>query len=362
MRRRQVLSLVLSLPFLNESPRAEGQLTFALYGFSSNKAPFNEFKIKDIAPWLKDHDVNAVFVYPDESEELLRQLKSAGLSLYQSMGVFVGRSDYLKRPEWRPVGVDGEALKPNEWYYPLSPNHPELRQRRLERFQQRLNNPHIDGIWLDFIRFPLRWENGAPNFEQACFSKHSLRAFETFSSIDIPKGATQEKAEWILSTHLDQWTAFKVESIRSWANQAANLRNAERPDVKLGFFGLPYSPDEHDGALRRIVGQDYTILANVVDIISPMIYHRMINKPVDRIRELTLEIQNVTDTPVWPVVQTMNLPDTLSGDEFQHAIVSAARASKQGLILFAANHIESENRWPQVKSALSVAKYPPKQL
>lgn len=332
---------------------AAGEFTNALYGFSSKKPPFTSLNHSELAPWLLEHGVNAVFVYPNENEDVLKQIKSAGVALYQSMGVFVGKSDYQQHPEWRPLGVSGAPIKPNEWYFPLSPNHPALREQRLQRFKQRLQNPYIDGVWLDFIRFPLRWENGAPAFEQACFSPQSLDAFTEFSGIQPQGGSTKEKAQWILANHPEQWTAFKVGSIRAWVQDAAAVRDSLRKDVKLGLFGVPYSLDEYDGALRRIVGQDYALLAKHLDIISPMIYHRMIAQPVERIRDLTLALRQSTGKPVWPVLQTMNLPDELPQQEFIQSIGLAAKASQEGLILFAANHLEAENRWPQLKAALS---------
>ncbi|MDP8243931.1 MAG: hypothetical protein P9L94_07610 [Candidatus Hinthialibacter antarcticus] len=334
---------------------AASEFTCALYGFSSNKAPFASINHGDLASWLRDHGVNAVFVYSNEDEDVLKRLKSAGVALYQSMGVFVGKADYQQHPEWRPVVASGEAMKPDEWYYPLSPNHPALRKQRLERLKERLQNPYIDGVWLDFIRYPLRWENGAPRFEQACFSQMSLDAFQAFSGLRALGETTSEIAQWIINSHLDDWTAFKIESIRSWVEDAASLRDGLRPDARLGFFGVPWAPDEYDNALHRIVGQDYAALANHADIISPMIYHRMIGRPVERVRELTLALKQSTQKPVWPVLQTMNLPDELPKEEFLRSIDLAASASQQGLILFAANHIENEKRWSQLKA--SIKKY-----
>lgn len=244
-------------------------------------------------------------------------------------------------------------MKPDGWYYPLSPNHPEVRKQRLERLKKRLQNPYLDGVWLDFIRFPLRWENGAPKLQQACFSDESLKVFQMFSGLQVKGGSTKEKAEWILKNHLDQWTAFKIESVRRWVAQAAALRDEIRKDVKLAFFGIPWATDDYDNALHRIIGQDYSVLAKHVDIISPMIYHRMIGRPVEWVRDLTLAIKQETRKPVWPILQTMNNPDELTQEEFMRSIQLALQASQQGAILFTSNDIEKEGRWAQVKAALS---------
>ncbi|MBZ0256370.1 putative glycoside hydrolase [bacterium] len=332
---------------------AADELTHALYGFSSKNAPFKAMDKSDYGTWLREHGLNAVFVSANEDESALAALKTSGIAIYQEVGVFVGKSDYQQHPEWRPLTASGEEMKPDGWYYPLSPNHPEVRKQRLERLKKRLENPYLDGVWLDFIRFPLRWENGAPKFQQACFSDESLKAFHTFSGLQTKGGSTKEKAEWILENHLDQWTAFKIESIRSWVAQAAALRDEMRKDVKLAFFGIPWATDDYDNALHRIIGQDYSVLAKHVDIISPMIYHRMIGRPVEWVHDLTLAIKQETHKPVWPILQTMNNPDELTQEEFMRSIELALQASQQGVILFTSNDIEKEGRWAQVKAALS---------
>lgn len=349
--RRHYLAMLAAASAFQGVPHANESLVCAMYGVSSKKPPFDAVPAADLPAWLSDHGINAVFVYPNEDTNVLERLKEQGIQLFQSIGIFVGRSDYRDHPEWRPVGADGVPLKPVEWYHPLSPNHPELRKQRLESFARRLANPLIDGVWLDFIRFPARWEKSTPVMLQACFSEHSLKAFSKFSGLNLPDGETSAVAEWILNNHLSEWTAFKVESIRSFVEDAKSIRDRKNPGCKLGLFGLPWLSDDHDNAIQTIVAQDFSVLGPLVDVISPMIYHRMIGHPVERIAKVVETVKRMSNAPAWPIVQAMSEPDALPAEEFVRSIQIGAESSGGGVIVFAANHVESEGRWPQVRRA-----------
>ncbi len=322
----------------------------ALYGFSSKAEPFQSLPGDSVPDWLQGMGINTVFVSPDENPSILAALRKAGIVCLQEFTVFAGRSLYRDHPQWRPVAPDGEELKPDGWYYGLSPNHPELRQKRLDDFRQRLQNPHIQGIWLDFIRYAVRWEKFQPTLIDNCFSPASLRQFEQFAGIRLsPSDSVAEKSTVILSQHRSAWVDFKVNTIASWVEEACRIRDRERPEVWIGLFAVPWLPDDFDGAIRNIAGQDFKILAENVDVFSPMVYHRLCGKTTPWIGQVALSVQNQTGKPVWPIVQATGEPGVMDATEFLEAIREGARASKNGVILFTAAHIEKEKRWPEVK-------------
>lgn len=322
-----------------------------VYGVQSSAEPFSSMSNPERIAFLNDHCINAVFVKTSEPEDFLRALGEAGIERYVSQACFTGRSLYREHPEWRPVTSSGETMEPDGWYHGLSPTHPELRRYRLNQVERILRNPLVDGLWLDFIRYPVRWEGTSPRIEEACFAPHSLRWFEEDTGISVPEGPTAEQAAWILETHPEEWRAFKVEVIRSWVGQVREMMNDLRPDMKLGLFLVPWLEDDFDNAIKRIVAQDAAVLAPLLDVISPMLYHDMIGRSVERIAEVTRSVKAAGNIPVWPITQAMSEPGPLSAAEFQQAIDVAATASETGVLVFGANHIENENRWAQVKTA-----------
>ncbi len=330
------------------------QTVKAIYGFSSNQAPFDAIPKARLAEWLKDHGINAVFASPSEDEAVLRLLREEEIPVYEEITIFASRTLYREHPEWRPIGMNGEALEPDGWYHGLSPNKPELRQKRLDDFRKRLQNPELDGIWLDFIRYPVRWEGKNPLIEQSDFSDIALEQFEEFAGVDLPMQFERSKiAERIVEHYPKEWQEFKIHTITSWVQEAKQIRDELRPDVKLGLFGVPWLEEDYDNAIKRIVAQDFTRLANYVDIFSPMVYHKLTHHNVEWIARVTNAFQSQTQKPVWPIVQAVSEPTHLSSEEFRRSLKIGLKSSKAGVIVFTAKHVENENRWDDIKQVFT---------
>lgn len=349
MKRRDFLQTPLgAIPFAvlpKVTVAAEPSLIRGLYGVSSEQPPFDSMSIAERVSFLHQHHVNAVFVKSSEPQEFLQALGDTGIKRFVSQACFTGRTLYRENPEWRPITHEGKEMQPDQWYHGLSPTHPELRKRRLEEMETKIENPHIDGVWLDFIRYPVRWEGASPRMEEACFAPHSLEWFAKFSGFSFPDENTSTIATRILENHAEQWQAFKVEVIRSFVEQVRSLIDERNPETYLGLFMVPWLQDDFDNAIVRIVGQDIETLAPYLDVVSPMLYHRMIARPVHRITEVTESIRQRSGCEVWPITQAMSEPDALTEAEFQEAIRLGAESSGTGVLVFGANHVENESRW-----------------
>ncbi len=355
MKRRSFLQTILSTSMTASIlPLAMGEhhssFRRAIYGFSSKNEPFTTMDESELIEWLQEHAINAVFVYSNEKEEILKLLNEAGIHCYQEFTVFASRRLYQEHPEWRPITKEGEEMQPDGWYYGLNPNHPTLRKKRLDDLGRRLENPWIQGFWLDFIRFPVRWEKKNPRIEQASFDEHSLNQFEKFIGEKLStRNSIAKKSSYILEEKLDKWTSFKIESIRSWVEQANALIKEKRPNALTGLFGVPWREEDFHNAIHRIVGQDFQGLSSWVDVFSPMVYHRLLGRDVDWIATVTKSVKQQTNKQVWPIVQAMSQPDSLSAEEFREALWTGASTSKTGVILFTAKYAQEEERWEDVK-------------
>ncbi|MBD3266796.1 hypothetical protein GF373_09015 [bacterium] len=355
MIRRHVLTIIFWLPlglshFTTTAYGCE-DLVKAVYGISSKSAPLNDLKPSAIPAWLQKHGINAVFTSAREAPPVLQALKKQGMACYQEFTVFTGRTLYRENPNWRPITAAGKEMKPDGWYHGLCPNQPELRRKRLDEFANRLQNPHLDGIWLDFIRYPVRWEGKTPRIEDSCFCEVCLKKFEDFmNGMELKGNTTADKAAFILNNHLQKWMAFRVESICSWVKEAKTIRDQKRPDVQLGLFLVPWLKEDYDNAILRIVGQDVNALSQYIDIVSPMVYHGLCYREPAWVAKVTKAIKRKSGKPVWPIIQATSQPDTLSAEEFQQTMRIASQASQTGVILFTAGHIQKENRWDQVQA------------
>jgi len=126
-----------------------------------------------------------------------------------------------------------------------------------------------------------------------------------------------------------------------------------RPDAILGLFGVPWRPADHDGAILKIVGQDYNALGEHVDVFSPMVYHMMCGRPlswigevVEEVHNVVEEVHNLTGKPVWPIIQSVDQPSApLSAEEYGQALdIALSGPASEGVLVF------------QMESALDEAK------
>ena len=135
--------------------------TKALYGFSPELEPFiNKTPAEQVAH-LQSWGNTAIFG-GYEDPDFVAAAHAAGMMLYAEIGLFVHEKWWKENPASRPIRHDGQALEPEEWYYGVNPSTPVVRHRLLEELEKLLTGHVLDGVWLDFIRWPCHWgEPGA---------------------------------------------------------------------------------------------------------------------------------------------------------------------------------------------------------
>ena len=293
--------------------------TKALYGFSSDLPPFVGIGAAEQIAWLRSVGCTAIFG-GYEDPDFVAAAHAAGMSVYAEFGCFVGRQWWEQMPESRPITADGAALEPEEWYCGVNPAIPGVRQERLAALESLLNEHELDGIWLDFIRWPGHWEVPEPTLLRTSFDPFTLAAFCRDSGINIPIADPAAAARLLLSTHEAEWIAWRCARITSWVADARAVLRRVRPQALLGLFGVPWRLSDRGGAILSIIGQDYRALGEHVDVFSPMVYHRMCGYPVAWIGDVVAEVHALSGKPVWPIIQSVDEPSALSAAEYGQAL------------------------------------------
>ena len=98
----------------------------------------------------------------------------------------------------------------------------------------------------------------------------------------------------------------------------------------LGAFVVPWTQGERDAAVLTLLAQDAFGLAEQLDVLSPMIYHRMCGRDPAWIAGMTAYFRERAACPVWPIVQSAEVPAT----EFRRAVDAAARGGAPGILVF----------------------------
>lgn len=296
----------------------------ALYGFSDHLPIFSGKSLPEQVALLQSWGVNAIFV-ADASPAFIEVARAAGLYIYAEFACFSGKHWWETVPESRPMTANGTPLEPIDWYYGVNPAQPVVRAQQLDALEARLRHHELDGIWLDFIRWPCRWEKPQPLLMQTSFDEPTLAQFRHDTGIDAPD------ANAILTQHTATWAAWKCQQITDWVRQARERVDAVRPGTTLGLFGIPWRQGDYDGAIRTLIGQDFSALAAYIDVFSPMTYHEMCGQPVPWIADVAVVLQQQTGKPVCPIIQAVS--ETLPTAEYEAALHTALR-SPAGAMVF----------------------------
>jgi len=322
---------------------------FSLYGFDPSLI---EERSLSPSEFLVGHGFSSVFVKDDK--KLIEDLRRAGISVYLEVPLFVGDRLWKKFPRSRPITEEGVPLQMLEWYAGVNPAIPEVRNFCLDRIRKAARLP-VDGVWLDFIRWPCRWESPSPRLIQTSFDDLTIELFSKETGIEIPYITPRERALFIIKNHLKEWTDWKCRQITSFVSEARDILGKK----KLGVFLVPWRFKDYNGASRSIIGQDVEELREYVDVFSPMVYHAMCGRPVEWISEIASWVWNKTGKEVLPMIQVAEIPRPLSEREIELAIEAAISAKgSSGVIIFSFSHLNTKKLKIIAKKARSCRDQP----
>lgn len=330
----------------------------ALYGLARGKAPLKGKTPAQVLRWLRARRFNAVFGgYRDKA--LRRALAAAKIKVFASLPLFVGKQHWrgsATSGRGRPITADGKPLAKDGWYAGVCPNQPKLRAAKLRRLQTLLQRYRVDGVWLDFIRYPLQWarrfrsaSGGAGprrKLTQSCFCSTCLARFAKDTKLTPPPSARSARAaaRWILGKHRRRFVRWKTRRIADFVRRARGVLKRSAPKALLGVFTVPWRPREHADAVRSIVGQDARLLAKHADVLSPMTYHLMVGRRPAWIAAHVRWLATTTKRPVLPVVQACSVPTRLTHGELTQTVRSALARPSAGVVLFSVRHFLHEKR------------------
>lgn len=172
-----------------------------------------------------------------------------------------------------------------------------------------------DELWLDHFRFDGHWE--------------------AIEGINIPR--VHQECQWCQGKN-------RVKVITQHAREVMKLVNKK---VRVGYFAVPFKSDEIPQLVDGL-GQDHFVMGKIFDLSSPMLYHRMIKKPVSYISDYVTWISNQTRKPVLPIIQIKDMPDDLedklSEEEITQAFNEAKKLPSAGVSIFYWTHALEKNK------------------
>ena len=112
---------------------------------------------------MADCGVNAILTESDSYEHsALDATHKAGLRFFAGVACFSDHASNFhslnKRPELWPVLENGERRPLMEWYVGMSPTDRRRQEEVLAEIKSIARTYPVDGVFLDFARWPLHWE------------------------------------------------------------------------------------------------------------------------------------------------------------------------------------------------------------
>ena len=267
----------------------------------------------------------------------IRENVGENIKIYVELGVFAGKDLWDKYPDAVPVEASGKEPS-RGWYYGVCPSHEGVRNECLQHVKNILEKD-INGIWLDFIRYPTKWEEPEPYILDTCYCDKCLKKFSEYLGEPIEGNTLEDKVLLIDGSYYIEWIEFKTEMITSMVKEVRklidehNIKVEDGKKVKLGFFAIPWQDKEHSAGIKRIVAQDFGSLSTLVDVFSPMLYHKMGGKDVSWIKEMVNYFWEV-GKPQLPLIQTEPRESEISTEEFKQALEYASASPSTGVCVF----------------------------
>lgn len=311
-----------------------------VYGFSLKAGSFRGKTPVQAARKLKQWNINAVFT-PFMERKNIKTLSKQGIQVFVDMTCFQGDEHWKVHPKSRPINSEGNAVQKIKWYAPVCPSQEWLRESIKEKVSRTASQKEIEGIWLDFIRYPVHWEVPKPKIEQSCFCALCLSKFQKESGITVPADLknVKQKASWILGNHKDEWIDWKCRNIAGFVKEVRDSIKAVNPDCLVGLFGVPWKADEES---REIAGQDYKLLGEVVDVISPMVYYPLVQKPKAWAAEIIQYVSTESGRPVWPILYAGDPQHPVSFEEIQSGVRLVSESGAEGVLVISFNELVSK--------------------
>jgi hypothetical protein len=308
--------------------------TKALYGFSPTLGPFAGKAPGRQAALLRSWGNTAIFG-GYQNADFVAAAHEAGLRVYAEFGCFVGQQLWDRYPDSRPITAEGSPLEPDGPYWGVNPAIAAVREDRLRALARLLTDYAVDGVWLDFIRWPCHWEVLAPELHQTSFDTETIERFARGAGIGLTAGDTTTVAAVVLDRHAEAWKAWRRDQITSWVKEARRVVDRVRPDALLGLFGVPWRLADYGGAILDIIGQDYRALGRYIDVFSPMVYHAMCGFDLTWIGQVTEEIRELSGKPVWPIIQSVDEPRPVSAEEYGRALeIALDSPASEGVLVY----------------------------
>ncbi len=334
-----------------EKDSLKGEKFVTCYAWLSGPGNDSDLELKEYFSDLKNKGIDGLMYNggqdPATYSRVGKIAKEAGLEFHTWIPTMVQRSNSALKPEWYAVNGLGESAydKPAyvDYYKFLCPSREEVYQFLENMYGKVADVPEVDGIHLDYIRFPdvilaeglwakygLVMDREYPQFDY-CYCDLCVGNFKEKTGIDIREVEDPSQVE--------EWKQFRYDLITSIVNRLTDMVHSKNKEINAAVFPGPNS------IARKIVRQEWDKWN--LDAFYPMNYNDFYLKGTDWIGEVCKEAVTAVDhkKPVYSGLFICPDPDKKSGEpdpenhgltpeELEPAIRASMENGAAGICLF----------------------------
>jgi uncharacterized lipoprotein YddW (UPF0748 family) len=186
----------------------------------------------------------------------------------------------------------------------FDPANPDVQNYLLSLYEEIVRNYNVDGVQLDYIRYPFQNQNSNQTYG---YGKSSRWLFKQMTGVD-PITLSPRSALW------EQWTAFKIRQVDTFVSQASARLKQIRPNLKLSAAVFPL--EQKDRLYRIQQNWEEWGKNQWIDLIFLMTYALDTGTLEDKTQSL-FDQQSAGDALIIPGIRLLKVPDQITIDQLQ---------------------------------------------
>ncbi len=229
-------------------------------------------------------------------------------------------------PDWAGYDRRGKMIPQGQNKPFFDPANPQLRQYLLNQYEEIVTNYNVDGLHLDYIRYPFQDHQRNRSYG---YGKAARSQFKQRYGVDPLKITPRQRNIW------QKWTAFRTQQIDSFVAQVSQKMRQKKSDLIMSVAVFPLPEQERIGKLQ----QHWEVWAQRgdIDLIVPMTY--ALDTPTfSRLAQPWIVSRKLGSTLLVPGIRLLNLPTLGAFDQVQ--LIRDLPVG--GYALFAAENLQNQ--------------------
>ncbi|MGB7521589.1 MAG: family 10 glycosylhydrolase [Spirulinaceae cyanobacterium] len=230
-----------------------------------------------------------------------------------------------RHPTWAGTDRQGQPFQRNTYKAFFDPGNPEVRTYLLSLLSEIATNYNVDGVQLDYIRYPFQDPQTDLLYGYGVASRKEFSRMTGTDPVQITPGNT---AQWA------RWNLFRVQQVDNFVAAAAEMLREKKPNLTISAAVFPIERKERLDKIQ----QNWEVWAEKghIDLMMAMSYADKTDDLED-ITELLFRYTPKSSTLLIPSIRLLGLPEEVAADQMQ----LLRNSPTTGYGLFAAENLDS---------------------